>query len=67
MLIFWRSVYEVAFWDPTPDKQLARTSRAPSCPDFIDVVDNYTLLLQQGLIERAFLKEIENVSGQLPS
>ncbi|KAK7031527.1 phenol 2-monooxygenase [Favolaschia claudopus] len=52
-------VYEVAFWDPTADQKLARTSRAPSCPEFIDVVDNYTLLLHQGLIEEAFLDEIE--------
>ncbi|POW18171.1 hypothetical protein PSHT_06120 [Puccinia striiformis] len=44
--------------DPTPDKQLARTSRARSCPDFIDVRDRYTLLLHQGIIEREFLAEI---------
>ena len=55
-------VYEVVFWDPTANKQLARTSRAPSCPEFIDVVDNYTLLLHQGLIEHSFLDEIESVS-----
>lgn len=55
-------VYEVVFWDPTETSQLARTSRAPSCPEFIDVVDNYTLLLHQGLIENAFLDEIEAVS-----
>ncbi|KAJ7452034.1 hypothetical protein B0H11DRAFT_1927476 [Mycena galericulata] len=48
-------VYEVAFWDPTPTEKLARTSHAPSCPDFVDVVENYTLLLHQGLIENAFL------------
>lgn len=59
------SVYEVAFWDPTPEKQLARTSRAPSCPSFIDIVDNYTLLLHQGMIENAFLDEIEAVSPWL--
>jgi 2-polyprenyl-6-methoxyphenol hydroxylase-like FAD-dependent oxidoreductase len=44
--------------DPTPDKPLARTSRARSCPDFIDVRDRYTLLLHQGIIEREFLAEI---------
>lgn len=55
-------VYEVVFWDPTVDAQLARTSRAASCPEFIDVVDNYTLLLHQGLIEHSFLDEIEAVS-----
>ncbi|SGZ32377.1 BQ5605_C040g11865 [Microbotryum silenes-dioicae] len=60
-------VYEVAFWDPTETEQLARTSRAPSCPEFIDVVDNYTLLLHQGLIENAFLDEIENRRAHLPS
>lgn len=60
-------VYEVAFWDPTDDKPLARTSRAPSCPDFIDVVDNYTLLLHQGLIERSFLDEVEARRPYLPS
>ncbi|KAF7305795.1 Phenol 2-monooxygenase [Mycena chlorophos] len=59
-------VYEVAFWDPTPTQKLARTSRAPSCPEFIDVVDNYTLLLHQGLIEHAFLDEIETRRSVLP-
>ncbi|KAF7376641.1 Phenol 2-monooxygenase [Mycena sanguinolenta] len=59
-------VYEVAFWDPTPTQKLARTSRAPSCPDFVDVVDNYTLLLHQGLIENAFLDEIETRRTLLP-
>ena len=56
------SVYEVAFWDPTPTSKLARTSRAPSCPDFIDVADPFTLLLHQGLIENAFIDEIDAVS-----
>ncbi|KAJ7092090.1 phenol 2-monooxygenase [Mycena belliarum] len=59
-------VYQVAFWDPTPTEKLARTSRAPSCPEFIDVVDNYTLLLHQGLIEHAFLDEIEARRTVLP-
>ncbi|BGP57604.1 hypothetical protein JCM8202_000510 [Rhodotorula sphaerocarpa] len=59
-------VQEVSFWDPGNDKQLVRTSRAPSCPDFIDVVDNYTLLLHQGLIERAFLDEIQARRAHLP-
>ncbi|KAJ7467058.1 phenol 2-monooxygenase [Mycena latifolia] len=59
-------VYEVAFWDPTATEKLARTSRAPSCPEFVDVVDNYTLLLHQGLIEHAFLDEIEARRTVLP-
>ena len=60
-------VYSVAFWDPTETEQLARTSRAPSCPDFIDVVDNYTLLLHQGLIENTFVDEIEQRRALLPA
>lgn len=59
-------VQEVSFWDPGHDKELVRTSRASSCPDFIDVVDNYTLLLHQGLIERAFLDEIQSRRAHLP-
>ncbi|KAJ7450467.1 FAD binding domain-containing protein [Mycena latifolia] len=58
-------VYEVAFWDPTVTEKLARTSRVPSCPDFVDVVDNYTLL-HQGLIVHAFLEEIEARRTMLP-
>lgn len=49
--------------DPTATEKLARTSRAASCPDFVDVVDNYTLLLHQGLIEGAFEDETEHVSN----
>lgn len=60
-------VYEVAFWDPTETEQLARTSRAPSCPDFIDVCDPFTLLLHQGLIEHSFLDEIEARRRKLPA
>ncbi|GAA5903543.1 hypothetical protein JCM8208_003620 [Rhodotorula glutinis] len=60
-------VQEVSFWDPSPTAQLARTSRAPSCPDFIDVCDPYTLLLHQGLIERSFLDEIEARRAHLPA
>ncbi|KAM0747470.1 phenol 2-monooxygenase [Meredithblackwellia eburnea MCA 4105] len=59
-------VQEVCFWDPTPTKKLARTSRAPSCPDWIDVADPYTLLLHQGLIENSFLAEINARRQHLP-
>ncbi|PLW13284.1 hypothetical protein PCANC_17854 [Puccinia coronata f. sp. avenae] len=51
-------VCEASFWDPTPTKPLARTSRSKTCLDFIDVRDRYTLLLHQGFIEREFLREI---------
>ncbi|POW04532.1 hypothetical protein PSTT_10287 [Puccinia striiformis] len=48
----------VSFWDPTPDKPLARTSRARCCADFIDVRDRYTLIVHQGIIEQEFMREI---------
>ncbi|KDE08848.1 hypothetical protein MVLG_00949 [Microbotryum lychnidis-dioicae p1A1 Lamole] len=57
----------IAQGDPTATEQLSRTSRSPSCPDFIDVVDNYTLLLHQGLIENAFLDETELRRALLPA
>ncbi|KAL8290074.1 hypothetical protein RQP46_003013 [Phenoliferia psychrophenolica] len=60
-------VYEVAFYDPTPTAKLARTSRAPSCPDFIDVADPFTLLLHQGLIENSFIDEIDARRAHLPN
>lgn len=46
--------------DPTPTEALARTSRARSCPDFIDVQDRYTLLIHQGIIEREMMREISS-------
>ncbi|MBW0513512.1 hypothetical protein O181_053227 [Austropuccinia psidii MF-1] len=57
-------IYEVAFWGPTEQKPLERTSTIKSCPDFIDVREHYTLLIHQGIIEREFLTEI---SARSPS
>ncbi|KAI7952803.1 hypothetical protein MJO29_008434 [Puccinia striiformis f. sp. tritici] len=51
-------LFDVSFWDPTPDKPLARTSRARCCADFIDVRDRYTLIVHQGIIEQEFMREI---------
>jgi 2-polyprenyl-6-methoxyphenol hydroxylase-like FAD-dependent oxidoreductase len=53
-------VYEVAFWDPvTPDKGIERTGTWASCPSFIDARYPFTTLLHQGLIERAFIEDLE--------
>lgn len=46
-------VYEVAFWDPTPTDELARTSRAPSCPEFIDGEYHTSLVGRSSLIIRS--------------
>ncbi|KAI5295836.1 hypothetical protein KEM52_000068 [Ascosphaera acerosa] len=53
-------VFDVSFWDPSPDGSgIVRTGNWPSCPRFIDTRYPFTTLLHQGLIERAFIKEIE--------
>ncbi|KAI9155313.1 Phenol hydroxylase [Paramyrothecium foliicola] len=53
-------VYEVAFWDPSPSNQgIVRTGTWASCPSFIDARYPFTTLLHQGLIERAFIADLE--------
>ncbi|KAK4202555.1 FAD binding domain-containing protein [Triangularia verruculosa] len=63
-------VYEVAFWDPPANggKGIARTGTWASCPEFIDARYPFTTLLHQGLIERAFIADIEknNTTIQRP-
>ncbi|KAH8831186.1 FAD binding domain-containing protein [Flagelloscypha sp. PMI_526] len=52
--------YERTFWDPTPDmKGIERTRRAISVPKEIEIGNGATLGLQQGLIEQAFLRDME--------
>lgn len=52
-------VYDVAFWDPSPNGNgIHRTGNWPSCPRFIDSRYPFTTLLHQGKIERVFLDEI---------
>ncbi|KAK3989584.1 putative monooxygenase [Cladorrhinum sp. PSN332] len=63
-------VYEVAFWDPPTNgsKGIARTGTWASCPEFIDARYPFTTLLHQGLIERAFIADLEknNTTVQRP-
>ncbi|KAI5299964.1 hypothetical protein KEM56_002849, partial [Ascosphaera pollenicola] len=59
-------VFDVSFWDPSPDgKGIVRTGNWPSCPRFIDTRYPFTTLLHQGLIERAFIKEIEKTGTKI--
>ncbi|KAF4972801.1 hypothetical protein FSARC_701 [Fusarium sarcochroum] len=59
-------VYEVAFWDPSSSGQgIARTGTWASCPDFIDARYPFTTLLHQGLIERAFISDLEKNGTQV--
>ncbi|KAI9836427.1 MAG: hypothetical protein M1819_001458 [Sarea resinae] len=52
-------VYEVAFWDPAPEREgIYRKGTWASCPKFIDARFPFTTLLHQGLIERTFLEDL---------
>src|SRR2546421_2038591 len=61
-------VYEVAFWDPHPEKGICRTGTWASCPKFIDARYPFTTLLHQGLTERVFIRDLKknNVEIQRP-
>ena len=53
-------VYEVAFWDPRESGDgIHRTGTWASCPKFLDSRHPFTTLLHQGLIERVFIKDLE--------
>lgn len=53
--------YERTFWDPRPDGQrgIVRARRVQSFPTHMEIQDNCTLGLQQGLIEGGFLRDME--------
>lgn len=53
-------VFEVAFWDPRAGGNgIHRTGTWASCPKFIDTRYPFTTLLHQGLIERAFIEDLQ--------
>ena len=59
-------VFEVAFWDPPQTgKGIVRTGSWPSCPSFVGARYPFTTLLHQGLIERVFIKDLEENGVQL--
>ncbi|KAN0063049.1 hypothetical protein ACQY0O_004212 [Thecaphora frezii] len=53
--------YERTFWDPRSDgvRGIERTRRVQSVPTNIEIQDNCTLGLQQGLIEGGLLRDME--------
>lgn len=53
--------YERTFWDPRADGQrgIERNRRVQSFPTSMEIEDNCTLGLQQGLIEGGFLSDME--------
>lgn len=53
--------YERTFWDPRSDgkRGIERSQRTQSFPTGMEIQDNCTLGLQQGLIEGAFLEDME--------
>ena len=53
--------YERTFWDPRSDgkRGIERSRRVQSFPTSMDIQDNCTLGLQQGLIEGGYLRDME--------
>lgn len=53
--------YERSFWDPRSDgvRGIERTKRVQSFPYDMEIEDNCTLGLQQGLIEGGYLRDME--------
>ncbi len=53
--------YERTFWNPDPSGKegIVCTRRVQSCPTHLDTEEPYTLGVQQGLIERAYLRDME--------
>ncbi|CAO1612932.1 unnamed protein product [Sympodiomycopsis kandeliae] len=58
--------FERSFWDPRADGKpgIERTNRAQSFPYDMEIQDNCTLGLQQGLIEGGFLRDMYRHGGQ---
>lgn len=52
--------YERTFWSANADGTgIHRSRRVQSCPDYLDTEEPYTLGVQQGLIEKAFLRDMD--------
>ncbi|KAF8333044.1 FAD binding domain-containing protein [Cantharellus anzutake] len=52
--------FERSFWNPTKDgRGIERSRRVQSFPTHLEIEDNCTLGLQQGLIEQGFLRDME--------
>lgn len=52
--------YERTFWAPPENGEgIVCTRRVQSCPTFLDTEEPYTLGVQQGLIEKAFLRDMD--------
>ncbi|CCG83116.1 Putative uncharacterized protein [Taphrina deformans PYCC 5710] len=52
--------YERTFWAPSKTGEgIVCTRRVQSCPSFLDTEEPYTLGVQQGLIEKAFLRDMD--------
>ncbi|PLN85676.1 FAD binding domain-domain-containing protein [Aspergillus taichungensis] len=54
-------VYDIAFWESTPDQPLRRTGRQTHYPDhLVGASDPYILLAHQGMLEDVFIDDIES-------
>ncbi|PLB51512.1 FAD binding domain protein [Aspergillus steynii IBT 23096] len=54
-------VYDIAFWESTPDSSLHRTGRKTHYPDhLVGAADPYILLAHQGMIEDILIQDMED-------
>ncbi|GKZ34588.1 hypothetical protein AbraIFM66950_004902 [Aspergillus brasiliensis] len=59
-------VYDICFWESTPDTTLHRTSRQTHYPEhLVGASDPYILLAHQGMLEDVLIKDIEARGGSV--
>ncbi|PYH47024.1 uncharacterized protein BP01DRAFT_390169 [Aspergillus saccharolyticus JOP 1030-1] len=59
-------VYDIAFWDSTPEHPLRRTGRKIHYPDhLVGAPDPYILLAHQGMLEEVFIQDIQSRGGSV--
>ncbi|KZF25834.1 hypothetical protein L228DRAFT_244762 [Xylona heveae TC161] len=53
-------IFDICFWNATPDQTLHRTHREIHYPPFLDVEDPYILLVHQGMVEELFISDLQS-------
>lgn len=51
-------IFDITFWNSTPDGGLVRTGRENHFPPNVDLRNPYILLLHQGIVEKAFIDDL---------
>lgn len=53
-------VFDISYWRSTSAEPLDRLSREMHFPPIIDLLDPYILLAHQGMVEEAFVRDLES-------